>query len=50
VIVFVALVLLVTLLAVIARTLFQRATPMKPEQAIAELELTKQVLRSSRAG
>jgi len=50
VIVFVALVVLVTILVLVARTLFKRATPLKPEQAIAELELTKQALRSTRAG
>jgi hypothetical protein len=49
-IVFALLVVLVFVLVVVARALFQRGTPLKPEQAIEELQLTKQLLRSRRAG
>ena len=35
---------------VVARSLFERATPLKPVQAIEEAQLTKQALRDSRAG
>ncbi|HVM56911.1 MAG TPA: phage holin family protein [Gaiellaceae bacterium] len=49
-IVFVLLVVVVVILVLVARALFQRATPLKPEQAIEEARLTKQRLRSRRAG
>jgi hypothetical protein len=48
-IVFVVLLLLVVLLALVSRSLFRSGTPLKPEQAIEEARLTKQVLRGSRA-
>ena len=49
-IVFAVLVLVVLVLALVARSLFRASTPLKPEQAIEEARLTKQVLRSGRAG
>jgi membrane protein implicated in regulation of membrane protease activity len=48
-IVFAALLLLVVVLAVVSRNLVRRATPLKPEQAIAEARLTGRLLRGSRA-
>lgn len=48
-IVFVLLVLLVVVLVLVARKLVRDASPLKPEQAIAEAELTKQALRGARA-
>ncbi len=47
-IVFVALVLLVVALLLVARSLVRAGTPLKPEQALAEAQLTKEVLRSAR--
>lgn len=47
-IVFVVLVLVVAGLALGARALFRSVGPLKPEQALEEAELTKQVLRSFR--
>jgi len=49
-IVFAFLVLLVLVLVLVARAMFQRGTPLKPEQAIEELQRTRQALRSGRAG
>lgn len=49
-IVFVVLLLLVLVLALVSRSLFRAGTPLKPEQAIEEARLTKQVLRGTRAG
>jgi Flp pilus assembly protein TadB len=49
-IVFALLVVVVLVLVLVARFLFRRGTPLKPEQAIEELQLTKQTLRGSRAG
>ena len=49
-IVFGLLVVVVLVLVLVARALFRRGTPLKPEQAIEELQLTKQALRSGRAG
>jgi len=49
-IVFVVLVLSVVGLAFAARSLFRAGTPLKPERAIEEARLTKQVLRGDRAG
>ncbi len=49
-IVFGALLLLVFVLLLVSRSLFGRGTPLKPEQAIEEARLTKQVLRGTRAG
>jgi len=49
-IVFLVLVLLVVGLAFAARSLLRAGTPLKPEQAIEEARLTKQVLRGDRAG
>jgi Flp pilus assembly protein TadB len=46
-IVFVLLVALVVALVLVARSLIQSATPLKPEQALEEARLTKQALRSS---
>ena len=48
-IVFLLVVLLVVVLALVARKLVRDASPLKPEQAIAEAELTKQALRRARA-
>lgn len=48
-IVFLALVLLVVVLLLVSRTLFRAATPLKPEQAMEEARLTKDVLRGARA-
>jgi len=49
-IVFAVLLLLALVLTLVARVLFRQGTPLKPEQAIEEARLTKQVLRGSRAG
>ena len=49
-IVFGALLLLVLVLVLVSRSLFHSGTPLKPEQAIEEARLTKQVLRGTRAG
>jgi hypothetical protein len=49
-IVFAVLLLLVAVLLLVARYLFKASAPLKPEQAIAEAKLTKQVLRGRRAG
>jgi hypothetical protein len=47
-IVFVILVLLTLTLALVARSLMKKGTPLKPEQALEEARLTKQMVRSSR--
>jgi Flp pilus assembly protein TadB len=44
-IVFLLLVLLVVVLVLVARSLFRAGTPLKPEQAMAEAQLTKEALR-----
>ena len=49
-IVFGLLLILVGVLLLVARSLFQRGTPLKPVQAIEEAQLTKQALKDSRAG
>lgn len=49
VIVFVLLLLLVVALAFGSRSLLRSVAPLKPEQAIDEARLTKQVLRGARA-
>jgi hypothetical protein len=49
-IVFAVLLLIVLGLVLFARSLFRASAPLKPEQAIEEARLTKQVLRGSRAG
>lgn len=49
-IVFGLLVLLVVTLALVSRSLLRSGTPLKPEQAIEEARLTKQVLKGTRAG
>jgi membrane protein implicated in regulation of membrane protease activity len=49
-IVFAVLVLIVVVLLLVSRSLFAKGTPLKPEQAIEEAQLTKQVLRGTRAG
>jgi len=49
-IVFGALLLLVVVLVLVSRSLVREGTPLKPEQAIEEARLTKQVLRGTRAG
>lgn len=49
-IVFVVLVLIVVGLALGSRALFRETGTLKPEQAIEEARLTKQVLRGTRAG
>jgi membrane protein implicated in regulation of membrane protease activity len=49
-IVFGALLVLVLVLLLVARSLFRSAAPLKPEQAIEEARLTKEVLRGTRAG
>jgi ABC-type multidrug transport system fused ATPase/permease subunit len=49
-IVFIVLVLLVVTLVFAARSLFRKAAPLSPEQAIEEARITKQMLRSTRAG
>jgi Flp pilus assembly protein TadB len=45
-IVFAALVLLTVVLALVAKTMVKKGTPLAPEQAIEEARLTKQALRS----
>lgn len=49
-IVFLALVLLVVALGLLARSLLRRGTPLAPEQAIEEARLTSEALRGTRAG
>lgn len=49
-IVFLALVVLVVGLALGSRALFRSVGSLRPEQALEEAELTKQVLRSFRGG
>jgi len=49
-IVFLVLVVLVVVLVLVSRQLFRMSAPLKPEQAIEEARLTKQVLRGFRAG
>ena len=44
-----ALLLLVIVLALVSRSLVRRATPLKPEQAIAEASLTRRMLRGPHA-
>jgi len=46
-IVFGALLLLKLVLALVARSLFIRSTPLRPEQAIEEARLTKRILRDA---
>lgn len=48
-IVFALLVLLVLVLLLVSRNLFRAGTPLKPEQAIEESRLTRQVLRGGSA-
>jgi hypothetical protein len=48
--VFGILLLVVLVLALVSRALFREGTPLRPEQAIEEARLTKQVLRGTRAG
>ena len=45
-IVFAVLLLLTIVLALVAKSLMQKATPLAPEQAIEEARLTQQLLRS----
>jgi hypothetical protein len=49
-IVFALLVLVVVILVLVSRSLLRAGTPLKPEQAIEEAQLTKQVLGSARGG
>ena len=49
-IVFLALVLLVVALGLLARSLLRRGTPLAPEKAIEEARLTSEALRGTRAG
>jgi hypothetical protein len=49
-IVFGFLVLLVIVLGLVAKRLIRSGTPLKPEQAIEEAQLTKQVLRGVHGG
>lgn len=46
-IVFLILVLIVVVLLLVARSLVRAGTPLKPEQAIAEAQLTKEMLRGA---
>ena len=46
-VVFLGLVALVIVLALVARSLVRAGTPLKPEQALAEAQRTKEVLRGS---
>jgi protein-S-isoprenylcysteine O-methyltransferase Ste14 len=48
--VFLGLLGLTAALALVSRSLFRNSTPLKPEQAIDEARLTKQVVRGARAG
>jgi membrane protein implicated in regulation of membrane protease activity len=48
-IVFAILVVVVVILGLVSRSLLRGSTPLKPEQAIEEARLTKQVLRGIRA-
>jgi hypothetical protein len=49
-IVFGILVLLVIVLGLVSKSLIRSGTPLKPEQAIEEAQLTKQILRGVRGG
>ncbi len=49
-IVFGILALLVLVLVLVSLSLLRRSAPLAPEQAIAEVRLTKQALRGTRAG
>jgi hypothetical protein len=49
-IVFGVLVLLVVVLLLVSRSLLRAGTPLRPEQAMEEAQLTKQVLRGARGG
>ena len=49
-IVFVLILILILALVLVSRSLFRAGTPLKPEQAIEEARLTRQALRSTRAG
>ena len=49
-IVFLVLVVLVVVLVLVSRQLFRMSAPLKPEHAIEETRLTKQVFRGFRAG
>jgi membrane protein implicated in regulation of membrane protease activity len=49
-IVFGVLLLLTLILALLAKKMVTKGTPLKPEQAIEEARLTRQALRSGRGG
>ncbi len=49
-IVFLFLVALVVVLLLVARRLVRQATPLKPEQALEEAQLTKEMLKGARGG
>lgn len=49
-VVFLALTFLVVVLVLVSRQLFRMSAPLKPEQAMEEARLTKQVLKGFRAG
>ena len=49
-IVFLVIAVLVAVLALAARELFRSAGPLKPDQAIEEARLTRQMLKETRAG
>jgi len=49
-IVFLVIAVLVAVLALAARELFRSAGPLKPDQAIEEARLTRQMLKENRAG
>ena len=49
-IVFGVLFLLTLILGLLAKTMMKKGTPLVPEQAIEEAQLTKQALRSGRGG
>ena len=49
-IVFGVLVLLTLILGLLASKMMKKGTPLKPEQALEEAQLTKQALRSARGG
>jgi hypothetical protein len=49
-IVFGILVLFVIVLGLVAKSLIRSGTPLKPEQAIEEAQLTKQILKGVRGG
>ena len=49
-IVFLLLLLLTAILALVAKSMVKKGTPLAPEQAIEEARLTKQALRSGHGG